>query len=120
MSLSIYRFIEAVVVLILLICLGALYFSAQTREKRTEIQLEAELEQLYLLEKAHFAEFGSYRKPADLLGQLEWDWAGTYEWEVREREDGFIIAARADLDGDGHEGVWLIDEDETPRKVVED
>lgn len=105
-----YRYLEVVLILVVLIGLGVARFSRITPEQQQEIALEAGLEQLYQLEQEHFRQSRSYFDPTDSLAGLEWQWIKGYEWDVRIQQNGFWIAARADLDGDGEKGVWFIDD----------
>ena len=116
-----YRFVELMLILIVLVVLGVAKFSRITPEQRREIELKAGLEQIYQLEQEHFQHYGRYFDPTDPLVGLNWLWMERYGWEVRMQRNGFWIAANADLDGDGERGVWLIDE-KSPvvRPVVED
>ena len=114
------RKLETVLLLLLLVVLGALYFSQVNDRERSEIELQAGLEQLYALEQAHFEQYGHYFAPGDSVAGLEWDWLASYEWEVKTHESGVWIAARADLDGDGQAGVWFLDETNVLQALVED
>ena len=95
---------------LLLVGLGIAKFSGITSDQRQEIELEAGLEQLYWVERGYHAEHGRFFDPtAPGLG-LEWEWMGAFEWDARIRADTFWIAVRADLNGDGQVGMWVIDE----------
>ena len=59
------RLIELILLALLLIGLGFVHFSRLTPQERDLIQLEARLEQLYLLEKEYFAKHGRYFDPND-------------------------------------------------------
>ena len=121
MSISgLIRYLETISLLLLLVVLGVLHFSKVTQKERNEIELQAGLEQLYALEKLHFERFGRYFDPTDSVAGLEWKWLESYEWEVKGQKSGFWIAARADLDGDGQQGVWFLDEANILRALVDD
>ena len=116
-----YRHIELGLIVLVLIVLGAVRFSRITREEQRAIELEAGLEQLHQLELAYFADHGRYFDPIDSSEGLEWSWMDEYEWEVWIGRKDFSIQVRADLDGDGTEGVWSI-EGRVPsvQRLVED
>ena len=120
MPFSLIRYLETGSLLLLLVVLGVLHFSQVTEKERIEIELQAGLEQLYALEQAHFERFGRYFDSTDSVAGLEWRWLESYNWEVKGQESGFWIAARADLDGDGEEGIWFLDEESVLRALVED
>ena len=121
LSPSWYRPLEFALLVLVIVVLGVFRFSRVTPELRRELELEAGLEQLHLLEQAHFEVHGRYFDPSDPSAGLKWAWMAKYEWEVRIQADGFWIAARADLDGDGEKGVWLIDHQEpVVHRPVED
>ncbi len=106
--------VELVMLVLVILILGTAYFSRMTPEERRLIELEAGLEQLYLLEGAHHAEHGRYFDPTDSADGLAWHWMEHYEWEARIGAEEFWIVVRADLDGDGQVGAWAID-DESPQ-----
>ena len=120
MIVGLVRYLEIGLLLLLLAVLGVLHFSKVTQKERIEIELQAGLEQLYALEQAHFDRFGRYFNPKDSAAGLEWKWLSSYDWEVQRQESGFWIAARADLDGDGQEGIWFLDEANRLQALVED
>ena len=116
-----YRRIELGLIALALVVLGAVRFSRIAPEEQRAIELEAGLEQLRQLELAHFAKYGRYFDPVDSSKGLEWEWMDEYEWEVRIGREEFSIHVRADLDGDGTEGMWRIDSDSSSvRRVAED
>ena len=59
------RLIELTLLVLVIIGLGMVHFARLTPHQRALIQLEARLEQLYLLEKVHFDEHGRYFDPND-------------------------------------------------------
>ncbi len=103
------RLIEVVLLLLVLTGLGVVHFSRVTPDERRLIQLEARLEQLYLIEKAHFAEYGRYFDPNDEKIQRAWWRVEGYAWELRPVNEEFWLVVQADLDGDGQIGAWTID-----------
>jgi hypothetical protein len=116
-----YRLLETLVLLVILIATGVVTYSGIDPAQRRRIQLEAGLEQLRELELAHRREHKHFFDPTDPATGLEWKWIERYDWEVEAGWNRFEIAVKADLDGDGEEGVWRIDS-ETPnvRRVSED
>ena len=103
------RLIELTLLALLLIGLGFVHFSRLTPQERDLIQLEARLEQLYLLEKAHFDKHGRYFDPNDEKIRRAWWRIEGYAWEFWPVGAGFWLVVRADLDGDGQIGAWTID-----------
>ncbi len=103
------RLVELTLLALLLIGLGIVHFSRLTPHERALIQLEARLEQLYLLEKAHFAKHGRYFDPNDERIRRAWWQIEGYTWEFWPMNTGFWLVVRADLDGDGQLGAWTID-----------
>ena len=113
--------LELMLLTMALLILGAAYFSRLTPEERRLIELEAGLEQLYLLEEAHYARYGRYFDPTDPSDALAWQWMDRYEWEVRIGAKEFWIVVRADLDRDGQTGAWVIDDESTQvRRLTDD
>ncbi|MFT5090993.1 MAG: hypothetical protein ACI906_005336 [Candidatus Latescibacterota bacterium] len=101
--------------------LGALHFSQVTPEQARQIELEAGLEQLYLLERAHYEQHGRYFDPTDPQEGLDWPWMQGYEWEVRLGAETFWLVVRADLDADGRVGAWVIDQESSQiRSLMDD
>ena len=103
------RLIELTLLVLLLIGLGVVHFSRLTPHERALIQLEARLEQLYLLEKAHFAKRGRYFDPNDKKIRRAWWRIEGHTWEFWPVGEGFWLVVRADLDGDGQIGAWAMD-----------
>lgn len=89
---------------------GVQHFSHITAEQARSIALETGLEQLYVLEQAHYEAHGRYFDPTDPREGLDWPWMGDYEWEVRVGPETFWLVVRADLDGDGRTGAWVVDQ----------
>ena len=116
-----YSRLETLVLLIILIAAGVVTHAGIDTAQRRQIQLEAGLEQLRELELAHRREHKHFIDPTDPAIGLDWKWIENYEWEVEAGWNRFEITVRADLDGDGLEGIWRIDS-ETPevRRVFED
>ena len=103
------RLIELTLLGLLIIGVGVVHFSHLTPHERDLIQLEARLEQLYLLEKAHFDKLGRYFDPNDEKIRRAWWRIEGYAWELWPVGEGFWLVVRADLDGDGQIGAWTID-----------
>jgi hypothetical protein len=120
MMVRLVRFVETGLLLLLLVVLGVVHFSEITQQERIGIELQAGLEQLYALEQAHFERFGRYFDPEGSVAGLEWKWLESYDWEMKGQESGFWIAARADLDGDGEDGIWYLDEASQLQALVAD
>ena len=112
------RLIELTFLVLVLIGLGFVHFSRVTPDERRLIQLEARLEQLYLVEKAYFAEHGRYFDPNDEKVRRAWWWVGGYDWELWPVAEGFWLVVRADLDGDGQIGAWTIDSAHSQVKIL--
>ena len=112
------RLIELALLVLLLIGLGFVHFSRLTSHERGLIQLEARLEQLYLLEKEYFAKYGRYFDPNDKSVRHAWWQVEGYTWEFWPISEGFWLVARADLDGDGQIGAWTIDAAHSQMKTL--
>lgn len=102
------RLIEAVLLLLVLIGVGVVHFSRLTPHERRLIQLETRLEQLYLTEEAHFAQYGRYFDPNDEQIRRAWWRVEGYAWDLRRINEEFWLVVQADLDGDGQRGAWTI------------
>lgn len=113
--------IELVALIIALAVLGTVHFSHLSRAQQEEIELRAGLEQLHLLEQAHFEAQGRYFDPGDPQEGLNWKWLRRYQWEFRPSGQGYWLVVHADLDGDGRMGTWGVDHrSPVPRPVLED
>ena len=113
--------LELALLLLAVVALGVFQFSRITPELRRELELGDGLEEIHQLEKAHFALHGKYFDPRDVVVDLKWPWMADYQWDVRVQPDGFLIAVRGDLDGDGETGVWVVDHrDSVVHRMVED
>ena len=116
-----HRQIELGLLILVMVSLGVAFFSRVTPEEQRVIELEAGLEQLYQPELAHFEVQGRYFDPTDSTEGLEWKWMEGYRWKVRATDENFVIVVQADLDGDGAEGVWSIDDrNSAVRQLAED
>ncbi len=100
---------EIVLIVAALSVLGIWHFSQLSLEQERHIALEGGLEQLYWLEIAHYGAHGRYFDPTDPREGLDWPWIDQYDWEVRIDEEKFWFVVRADLNGDGRTGAWVID-----------
>ena len=100
---------EIVLIVAALSVLGIWHFSQLSLEQERHIALEGGLEQLYWLEIAHYGAHGRYFDPTDPREGLDWPWIDQYDWEVRIDEEKFWFVVRADLNGDGRMGAWVID-----------
>ncbi|MBT4497882.1 MAG: hypothetical protein HOC74_09185 [Gemmatimonadetes bacterium] len=105
-----HPYLELAALVLALVFLGAFHFSQVTLEQQQEIELEAGLEQLYLMEKVHFEQHGRYFDPTDPQEGLEWQWMESYDWDFRTSGERFWLVVRADLNGDGQFGVWGVDD----------
>lgn len=112
------KLIEVTFLLLVLIGLGFVHFSRLTPNERSLIQLEARLEQLYMVERAYFAEHGRYFDPNDDKVRHAWWRVAGYAWELWPVSGGFWLVVRADLDGDGTVGAWTIDSAHSQVKVL--
>lgn len=112
------RLLELALWLGVFIGLGGVHFSRLTPAERSLIQLEARLEQLYLVERAYFAKHGRYFDPNDERVRRAWWRVEGYTWELRPLSEGFWLVVRADLDGDGQVGAWTIDAAQLQVKVL--
>ena len=112
------RLIELTLWVLLIIGLGVVHFSRLTPHERALIQLEARLEQLYLLEKTYFAKHGRYFDPNEEKVRRAWWRVEGYAWEFWPMSTGFWLVVRADLDGDGQIGAWTIDTAHTRVKIL--
>ncbi len=101
--------VEIVLLVLVLYALGVIGFSQVSPEQRHEIELQAGLKQLYLVEQAHYRDEGRYFDPLLPESGFSWPWMDQYEWIYRETDDGFFLFVTADLGGDGKIGVWSID-----------
>ena len=93
-----------------LLVLGIIKYAGIPVEEQRRIELETGLEQLYLLEKAFNEKFDRYFDPTDPAEGFDWVWMNGFVWEVSTEPTAFWVVAKADLDGDGVQGVWRIDE----------
>ena len=116
-----HRYVELALLVMALVILGAIHFSQITPQQQREVELEAGLEQLYMMEQAHFVRHDRYFDPTDPAEGLEWKWMEAYEWEFKAGKSSFWLVAKADLDGDGQIGIWGVD-DRGPqaRRLMED
>ena len=114
-----YRFLSTLLFLLLLGGLGIAKYTQVTPEARRRLELEATLKQLGNLEQVYFQQHQRYFDPADSTQGVPSQWLKAYRWESRANRYSFWILVRADLDGDGEEGIWRIDE-QGQQTLVED
>ncbi len=107
--------------LLVAFCALVIYrLTAQSSEDIERTRARMHLELIYGLESAHMQEYGTYlpidrEKNADIL-KLN-DVPGRFRFRVTVEGSTFVAEARADLDGDGWQEVWYVDQ-ETPEPVL--
>lgn len=94
---------------VVLMAVGVAYFMRVSPEEQRELELEAGLEQLYHLESVYFDQHGRYFDPTNPSSGLQWKWMRRFTWEFHSSGKTFWLMARADLDGDGQQGMWGVD-----------
>jgi hypothetical protein len=72
--------------------------------------LETSLEQVCSLEQVYFQQHHRYFDPADTTQGMPAHWLRGYRWEAKAGPHSFWVLVRADLDQDGEEGIWRVDE----------
>lgn len=112
--------VELLLIVAALGVLGIWHFSQLSPQQARYIALEAGLEQLYMMQMAHYREHGRYFDPTDPREGLDWPWIEEYDWEVRIGAEQFWFVVRADLDGDGRTGAWVIDQQGPPMRNLMD
>ena len=112
--------IEIVLIVAALGVLGMWHFSQLSLEEERYIALEGGLEQLYWMEIAHYGVHGRYFDPTDPREGLDWPWINQYDWEVRIDGEKFWFVVRADLNGDGRTGAWVLDQQEPEMRNLMD
>ncbi len=107
--------------LLVLFCALMIYrLTAQTPEDKERMRARMHLELIYGLERAHLEEFGTYlpidrEKNGEIL-KLDVV-PGRFRYRVTVEGSTFVAEARADLDGDGRQEVWYVDQ-ESPEPVL--
>ena len=102
--------IEIVLIVSSIGVLGMWHFSQLSPEQERYIALKGGLEQLYLMEIAHYRAHGRYFDPTDPREGLDWPWIDQYDWELRIDDEKFWFIVRADLNGDGRTGAWVLNQ----------
>lgn len=110
MSKRVWLWIEIVLIVASLSVLGMWHFSQLSPEQERYIALKGGLEQLYLMEIAHYRAHGRYFDPTDPREGLDWPWIDQYDWELRIDDEKFWFIVRADLNGDGRTGAWVLNQ----------
>ena len=110
MSKRVGLWVEIVLIVVALSVLGMWHFSQLSPDQERYIALEGGLEQLYWMEIAYYGVHGRYFDPTDPIEGLDWPWIDQYNWEVRIDEEKFWFVVRADLNGDGRIGAWVLDQ----------
>ena len=105
-----YRLLSTLLFLLLLGGLGIAKYIRVTSEEHRRLELEAALKQVFSLEQVYFQQHQRYFDPADSTQGLPSQWLKGYRWESRANRYSFWVLVRADLDGDGEEGIWRLDE----------
>ena len=118
--LRLYRHIGTALLVLALLGMGAYKYSRISPEQRRLLELEAGLEQLYLIEKTHFERHGRYFDPRTLEEGSPWRWLECCRWEIGVEGNTFWAIASADFDGDGDEGAWRIDAQNPQVQVLRD
>ena len=116
---TVYRFISTLLFLLLLGGLGIAKYTRVTPEEHRRLEFEAALKQMYSLEQVYFAQHQCYFDPADSTQGIPSQWLKGYRWESRANRYSFWVLVRADLDEDGEEGIWRVDE-QGPQAIVAD
>ena len=118
---KLYAYGEVGLLVLVLVLFGVGHFARLSPQQQREIELEAGLEQLYLLQQAHFAEHDRYFDTADPAEGLDWQWMENYDWEFRGGADNFWLVVKADLNSDGQFGIWGVDSySPQVRRLVDD
>lgn len=107
--------------LLALFCALVIYrLTARSPEDSERARARMHLELIYGLERAHLKEYGTYlpidrEKNGEIL-KLD-EVPGRFRYRVTVEGSTFVAEARADLDGDGLQEVWYVDQ-ETPEPVL--
>lgn len=119
-GLSIRRHLAPVLLLALFCALMIYRITARSPEDSERARARMHLELIYGLERAHLKEYGTYlpidrEKNGEIL-KLD-EVPGRFRYRVTVEGSTFVAEARADLDGDGLQEVWYVDQ-ETPEPVL--
>lgn len=111
----------APVLLLVLFCGLMIYrLTARSQDDSERARARMHLELIYGLERAHLKEYGTYLPiDSEKNGEvLKLDEApGRFRYRVTVEGSTFVAEARADLNGDGRQEVWYVDQ-ETPEPVL--
>lgn len=119
-GLSVRKHLAPVLLLALFCALMIVRLTARTPDESERARARMHLELIYVLERAHLKEYGTYlpvdrEKNGEIL-KLE-EVPGRFRYRVTVEGSTFVAEARADLDGDGRHEVWYVDQ-ETPVPVL--
>ncbi|MBM3279574.1 MAG: hypothetical protein FJY95_16075 [Candidatus Handelsmanbacteria bacterium] len=107
---SLYRHLGTLLLLLVLIGMGIAKYSQLSPQTQRRLELETSLEQVCNLEQLYFQRHGRYFDPADSSQGMPAHWLQGYRWEARAGRHSFWVLVRADLNEDGIEGIWRVDE----------
>ncbi|MEE3235554.1 MAG: hypothetical protein VX294_15435 [Candidatus Latescibacterota bacterium] len=109
-SRKIFEYTEVITLIVFLSYMGLQHFTSLSEPRIKQLQLEAGMEQLYLLEQSYYRESGKYFDPTDPKFGLNWSWMDNHEWEIRLGDALFRIVVSTDLNSDGRVGIWAMDQ----------
>ena len=117
---SIRRHLAPVLLLALFCALMIYRLTARSPEDSERARARMHLELIYGLERTHLKEYGTYlpidrEKNGEIL-KLD-EVPGRFRYRVTVEGSTFVAEARADLNGDGRQEVWYVDQD-TPEPVL--
>ncbi|MSR84159.1 MAG: hypothetical protein EXS58_14755 [Candidatus Latescibacteria bacterium] len=107
---NLFRHLGTLFLLIVLIGLGIAKYSQIPPQTKRRLELETSLEQVCRLEQVYFQQHRRYFDPADSTQGMPAHWLRGFHWESRAGRHSFWVLVRADLDEDGEEGIWRVDE----------
>lgn len=119
-GLSIGKHLTPVLILVLFCGLMIYRLTARFPDESERARARMHLELIYVLERTHLKEYGTYlpidrEKNGEIL-KLD-EVPGRFRYRVTVEGSTFVAEARADLDGDGLQEVWYVDQ-ETPEPVL--